>query len=241
VKIALLTFDLDDTLWDVGPVLARAEAAQREWLAAHRPAAVERLDDAALLQLKRELWREHRDRAHDVGALRRALLDALQRRSGYSEADIEAGTETAFAVFLGERQRVVLYDTVLPVLEQLAGRYRIAALSNGNADVFLTEAAPYFEFALSAAEVGASKPDPALFEAALQRAEVPAAAAVHIGDHPEHDIDGARRAGLRSIWLNNRGRQWPPSPDGPPPADAEIRCLSELPAVLAALEASAAD
>jgi putative hydrolase of the HAD superfamily len=49
--------------------------------------------------------------------------------------------------------------------------------------------------------VGAAKPDPAIFEAALRAASVPASAAVMIGDSWENDVMGAQRAGIRPIWF----------------------------------------
>lgn len=237
MSIRLLTFDLDDTLWDAAPVLRRAEAAQHRWLQAHRPAALAGLDEDALATLKKQVWRAQRRAAHDVGALRRALLDELQRRAGYSAAETAAGTAQAFAVFLKERQRIDVHPVALPVLRHLAQRYRLCALSNGNSDVYRTAAGPCFEFAFNAAEVGAGKPAPALFRAALEATGASAAHSVHIGDHPEHDIAGAQRMGMRSVWMNHRGRRWREvAAQGQQPADAEISCLSELPAALEGLE-----
>lgn len=235
MSIAVVTFDLDNTLWDVEPVLERAEAAQWAWLRAQRPAALENLDDQALLALRRQMWRQYSAEAHDVGAMRRHFLDAVQRRGGYSDSEVTAGTETAFSLFLAERQQVDLYDQALPVLTTLRARYRLGVLSNGNADIHRTAAGSCFEFVLLAGQVGASKPDAALFEAAVQAGGVPAEAIVHVGDHPEHDIDGARRAGLRTVWMNNRGKRWDDEASGLAPADAEIGCLSELPSVIAGL------
>jgi len=51
-------------------------------------------------------------------------------------------------------------------------------------------------------DVGASKPDPQMFRAALEQAGVEAAAAVHVGDQIETDIEGARRAGINPILID---------------------------------------
>lgn len=48
-------------------------------------------------------------------------------------------------------------------------------------------------------DAGAAKPDPRIFRVALERLGVPAAAALYVGDHPQHDVAGARRAGLRAV------------------------------------------
>jgi putative hydrolase of the HAD superfamily len=56
--------------------------------------------------------------------------------------------------------------------------------------------------------VGIRKPDPAIFRLAAARAGLPLDGAWMIGDSAEADINGARNAGLRGIWLH-RGRPWP--------------------------------
>jgi putative hydrolase of the HAD superfamily len=55
--------------------------------------------------------------------------------------------------------------------------------------------------AVCSAEVGAAKPDPAIFEAGLALAGAAAGEAVHVGDTPEADVDGARAAGIRAVLL----------------------------------------
>ena len=60
------------------------------------------------------------------------------------------------------------------------------------------------------------------------RAGVEAEYAVHIGDHPNDDVQGAQAAGLRAIWYNPQGKAWPVERA----PDAEIRSLAELPALL---------
>ena len=62
---------------------------------------------------------------------------------------------------------------------------------------------------VSSAAVGAAKPDPAIFEAALALARVAAGEALHVGDSLEHDIAGARAAGIAAVWLNRDGAAAP--------------------------------
>jgi FMN phosphatase YigB (HAD superfamily) len=63
-----------------------------------------------------------------------------------------------------------------------------------------------------------AKPAQAFFAHALAAVGVAAGEAVMIGDGPEADVAGAKRAGLRAIWLNRGGADWPaevaPAPDG---------------------------
>jgi 2-haloalkanoic acid dehalogenase type II len=231
VTIRVITFDLDNTLWDVEPALRRAEEAQRRWLLEHRPGAMEEVDHAALWQLKKALWQAHPEYAHDVSRMRRILLRELQVRAGYAADEAAAGAEAAFAAFLGERQKVELYAEALQVLEALAQRYRLGALTNGNADVYKTDAGEYFDFAFLAEDIGASKPAPDMFHAALARTGAAPHEVLHVGDNPEHDVLGALDVGMRAIWVNADNSAW----EHERQPDATIGGLRELPEAVAAL------
>jgi len=61
---------------------------------------------------------------------------------------------------------------------------------------------PYLNFVVTSEEVGADKPKPPIFLAALDRAGVNASEAVHIGDHYELDVVGARGVGITPILID---------------------------------------
>ena len=112
------------------------------------------------------------------------------------------------------------------MLELLAQNYTLGALTNGNADIYKTDAAEYFDFAFSAEDMGASKPDPAMFQAAIKQTGVAAEHIIHVGDDPDHDIRGARDIGMHTVWVNTQRRAWPGEGDS---ADCEIVTLHQLP------------
>ena len=229
MSIQLITFDLDDTLWEVAPVLENAETALREWLLDAAP----RIGTAGVEQLWRiraELVEAEPALRHRISELRRRVLLRALCEAGYPEKQARTLAEQAFEVFLAARHQVSLFPEVQPTLEVLANRYQLAVLTNGNADVRRLGLADYFRFALCAEELGVGKPDPLPFREALRRAGVAAHQAVHVGDHPRDDIRGAREAGLRAVWYNPRGLPWP---EGEPEPDAQISRLDQLPQTLA--------
>ena len=118
------------------------------------------------------------------------------------------------------------------MLSDLSQEYRLFALTNGNADIHRVGIGQFFEGAISSADVGASKPDPAMFNAALSQSGVSAPGAVHIGDHLYDDILGANRAGMHSIWFNRDGAY---DNDGESKPSAEVQSLSALPDSIARL------
>ncbi len=234
-RIRAITFDLDNTLWDVEPALIRAEQAQSDWLHEHRPGTIEHLDHEAQWDYKKAVWKRHPELVHQISKMREQVLYEMQRDAGYGEAEARTGAREAFAVFLEQRHRVQLYEEALEVLEALAGQYRLGALTNGNADIYKTDAGEYFDFAFLAEDVNASKPAPDMFHAAVARAGVTAAEIAHVGDNPDHDVHGAREAGFHTVWMNGRSEAWPHEL---PRADVEINNLKELPDAVARLAVS---
>ena len=205
MPIDALIFDLDNTLWDVEPVIHRAEHAQAEFLARSYPRIVERHSLESMRELRARLMIEHPGMRHDFTWLRLEAMRRLAREADYPEAV----AEEAFEVFYRARNEVVLYDDVLPALDALCKRWRLFAISNGNADLGAIGLAKFFERSLSAREAGMSKPDPRIFHQLLADARLDAARVLHVGDDPEADVDGARGAGLRPVWLNRAGVPWP--------------------------------
>lgn len=107
---------------------------------------------------------------------------------------------------------------------------RIGIVTNGPADVQrekigLLGIDALADFALVSGEFGAWKPDRAIFDEALRLGEASAAEALMVGDSLEHDIAGARDAGIRSVWVNRAGH---PRRAGDPEPDHEIGDLAAL-------------
>ena len=198
MTLQALTLDLDDTLWPVWPAIRRAEAALQAWLLVQAPATVALHDAAALRLIREAVQRERPDWAHDLSALRRETI----RRALVAADDDPALAGPAFEVFFDERQRVELFDDVLPALARLAARWPIVALSNGNADVHRVPGlGQHFHATLSARELGVGKPSPLAFAEACRRAGTEAACTLHIGDDGVLDVDGAQAAGLQAAWV----------------------------------------
>ena len=223
MTLKALTLDLDDTLWPVLPAIRRAEAALQAWLLEKAPAMVAMHDAAALRLIREAVQRDRPDWSHDLSALRRETI----RRALQAAGDDPALAGPAFEVFFDERQRVELFDDVLPALARLAARWPIVALSNGNADVHRVPGlGQHFHAALSARELGVGKPSPLAFAEACRRAGTEAARTLHIGDDGLLDIDGALAAGLQAAWLRRPSLPHVAQPLGQP--QHVVASLAEL-------------
>ena len=121
-----------------------------------------------------------------------------------------------------------LYEEVPDVLRALhADGYTIGLISNTQRS--LAEFERHFELdglfavALSSSDHGYMKPHPSIFEEGMRRIGVAPAEAAMVGDSVPHDIEGARRAGMRGILVSRSGLS-----RGAPPDVPVIRTLREL-------------
>jgi putative hydrolase of the HAD superfamily len=147
------------------------------------------------------------------------------------EPDVQRLLLGAFAAIADRRP----YAHVGEVLRALARRVRLALVSNtiipGEHHRRTLERyglLRWFECALWSANFGRRKPDPAMIRHVLDALDVPARAALFVGDKLRTDVLAARRAGVRSVHLRRRGAQC----GAEAVADFVIRDLRELPLLL---------
>lgn len=218
--IRALSFDLDDTLWPIAPTILHAERRLQDWLHAHVPEIAADWPSERLRAHRDMIAARRPDLAHDYGAQRRHSL--LEMFDGRPER--ERLVDDAFATFYAARNEVTLYDDAADCLQRVAARFRLASLSNGNADLERIGLAHHFELRLSARDVGVMKPDAAIFAHLCATLDLAPAQIAHIGDDPDLDVLGAKQAGLFAIWLNRDGRAWPHALQ----PDLEVSDLNQL-------------
>lgn len=159
------------------------------------------------------LWGEFNDRDEQFRALhdfvpsyrKNAWTNGLKR---LGIDDPEFGHELG-ETFPKERKKVpILYDDVIPVLDELKKNYRLLLLTNGSPELQQTkltltpELNPYFEHVVISGNYGKGKPDPGIFQYALSLMSLEAKEVIMVGDNLNTDILGANRAGVRSVWIN---------------------------------------
>jgi putative hydrolase of the HAD superfamily len=219
--IRAICFDLDNTLWDVWPVIMRAEQAMYDFLAARYPKTVANLTLEAMRDARAQVVAAHPQMAHDFTFLRQQALRNLAAMHGYPDTLVDE----AFKVFIDARNDVALYEEVVPALTALRSRYRLFTASNGNADLDKIGIAHLFERSIAARHVGALKPDPIVFQKVVEGTDLHISEVVYVGDDPLMDVAGSRAAGMHPIWINRDGAAWPADIE---PAHHAITSLTEL-------------
>jgi HAD superfamily hydrolase (TIGR01509 family) len=207
----LVLFDLDDTLCDYDNALVtRIRYAFEPWFD-----SPEQLEAAVRDQLAASDWEggEH-------------FQDVLTRH-GRDDASV---IDEARARFIEDRYRgLCLFDEALEVVETIAEVMSVGIITNGPSDIQwpkirLLGIENHFPVIVVSGDVGVWKPDPRIFEIALERCGFTAEDAIYVGDSIEADMPGARAAGVRSVWMNRARHPW--HDDQPP--DAIIHSLHDL-------------
>jgi HAD superfamily hydrolase (TIGR01509 family) len=161
-----------------------------------------------------------------VHALAANLEAELGRRAGTAKepADVDRGRRVA-SRFLTDMSAIFARNR--PALESLAARYRLGVVSNfyGNLEAVCRSSglAPLFGVMTDSSCVGAEKPDPAIFRAALDMLHTAPETTLFIGDSLRRDCEGARRAGMGFIWI------------APEEVQADVGRTAAPPSVLAAV------
>lgn len=227
-----VTFDLDDTLWEVDPVIRQANLTLWQWLEENAGTFTQLHKPADLVEgstLRAELLADQPEIAHSMSLVRLRLLEKGLENCGFDAQEAEALAVKAFEVFMRARHEVEFFEHALEMLKALRSEgLTIGALSNGNADVGLTGASDLFDFQYNADKVGTAKPHPLMFERALEHTGLRPEQVVHIGDHPINDVQAARDVGCWTIWVNLPGQEWPEEAR----ADEKVTALDQIPAAV---------
>ena len=238
MPVRCVAFDADDTLWDFTSVmwesLDLALAAGR----AIRPDAVAGLTKERLAAVRDRLVVEERaetDRHVKLSDVRRRSFAVALAENGW--ADVEVAEAMANVYFANRHGEVQLFGDAAAVIDQLAERYVVGLVTNGNTDPERSGLGGRFAFRLSADDVGIRKPDPRIFTMAAAAAPCHPNELVYVGDQPDKDVAAPQSVGCRGVWINRTGEPCPPGIE----PDAVITSLDELPAVLERFDAEEAE
>jgi putative hydrolase of the HAD superfamily len=233
--VRAITFDIDNTLFDLSAVLERAMADAVLELHSHvEPGVADHVDIAHLAQLREAVAEEM---AHERDTHGDWLVEVRREsfRRLVADLGVPNGTEltehVAEAFFRARHGGITLYAGALEALTELRERFTLGIITNGNSSLADTPIRDFFACNIVASERGWSKPDVRIFEAAARELDLEPQHMLHIGDSLPEDIAGAQAAGLRAIWFNPVGLV--NESDVVP--DAEIQRFEELPPLVASL------
>lgn len=179
--------------------------AETQFLAELRRLALPHLT----VELLKESWREVKSAvalaapllSEDVVRWRITALEQLLIKSAVSADKIAPIITQVMAHFVHWRHQINVPLQSIAILNQLAQRYPLVAITNGNVDpqkIGLN----HFSLCLRGGEHGRAKPHFDLFEQTARHFKVRSEQILHIGDNLQTDVQGAIQAGCQAVWLN---------------------------------------
>jgi putative hydrolase of the HAD superfamily len=215
MKYKLITFDLDDTFWNIAPVIIKAEKDTRAWLR-KTVGEIEWGSMSDFMGIREDLIKVMPSLEWDIGLLRKEIYKQKLKNIVPNESERNELINTAYSMFLEKRHEVIFYDGVYDAIEKLSKKYYLGILTNGNADIFKYDIGRFFDFSISSFDVQDNKPNKPHFESAKNKYEnISYEEIIHIGDHQINDVYGAYQLGMKAIWFNNMNNEWDQSFDKP--------------------------
>ena len=241
-KPRALFLDLDDTL--IGRLRPEVVTRTAEEIAALHPD----LDAARLAETNAAVWDAYWPSVEDrrtLGELSGAAvtLEAWRRTLRTCGCADEAVARQAARTFRQQASASYrLFDEVRDLVASARrARIPLALITNGASDTQRDKLSAvgigeWFDTVVISGEVGLAKPDPRIFEVALEALGLGRDGVWHVGDSLAADVAGAKAAGVTAVWLNrSRLRRR----DDDPEPDIEIPSLAELNPLLSAMRGCA--
>ena len=219
-------FDLDHTIWDFD---RNAEETLNEPYETYnlRGLGLHSCDDfiIAYTENNHQLWTDYH-----LGKITKDFL----RAERFSKTFIQLGISPDAVPDQFEDDYVTisptktnLFEDAEQVLTYLKEKYTLHIISNGFKETTLTKMKlsnlnPYFKNVIISEDVGVNKPNPRIFEHALEKANATKEESIMIGDSLEADIYGALNFGMEAIFFNTMKKEKPADVNG------QITHLKEL-------------
>ncbi|MBL7777368.1 MAG: YjjG family noncanonical pyrimidine nucleotidase [Chitinophagales bacterium] len=201
-----LFFDLDHTLWDfeTNSKNALLQIYTEEKL---QTAGVPNFENFynRYKSINDRYWARYHNHAVSKEQVRVGrFADALKE---FNVTDLSIAHRMADRYVELSPKMTALFPLAIETLQYLQKKYALHLITNGFAEVQWIKLEhsglkPFFEHIIISEEVGTQKPDPKIFELAMQRAKTTAVECLMIGDNMNTDIAGARAAGIDQVFFN---------------------------------------
>ncbi|MDP5093050.1 MAG: YjjG family noncanonical pyrimidine nucleotidase [Polaribacter sp.] len=208
MKIQHVFFDLDHTLWDFEKNSdltfhkvfdkQQVQVNLQDFLTVYKP-------------LNREFWKLYREEKISKEALRYQRLKKAFDAVNYTITDALIDTiAIEYIDFLPHFNH--LFDHTFEVLDYLKPKYQLHIITNGFEEIQTKKMQSsnihhYFDKIITSESVGVKKPNPKVFQHAMEITNARKDNSIMIGDSVEADIEGALQVGMKAIHCNFEGEQ----------------------------------
>ncbi|EGU37650.1 hypothetical protein VIBRN418_19258 [Vibrio sp. N418] len=202
--IEAMSFDLDDTLYDNRPVIRKMTQQVNQWFHHHHPISATH-SEQWWLELKMALAEQDNWLYSDLTQWRHRTTAQGLMLLGYSSSQAHQAADDLLQVTLEHRSDFIVPQETHRVMAQLAEKRPLVAITNGNVDLERIGLSDYFSLVLKGGRDGYAKPHADMFVKAQQYLAIEAKRILHVGDHLNTDVAGAKRNGFQACWYNDQG------------------------------------
>ena len=195
--IKVLSFDLDNALYDNAPVIAHAERCSSEFLQAEFEKQGQVFELEAFLSIRQSLLEQNNPAFENLSRMRKHALSILC--GDLNNAEYIAAE--AFSRFIKARSLIRVEPEIEAMLSKLSAKFTIVSASNGNCDIASTEIGEYFDSRWSATDDLRAKPHPEMLQAICKHYSIAPENLLHIGDSEAKDGGSAQAAGAAYFKL----------------------------------------
>ncbi len=199
-------FDLDHTLWDFDSNSKQAllQIYEREKLIERNIPVFENFHQR-YKSINDRYWARYHNGMVTKEKLRHGRFYDTLKEFGVDDSDL---AEVMAQSYLDISPKMTaLFPGAMDVLSYLQQKYKLHLITNGFAEVQWIKLEhsglqPFFEHIIISEEAGTQKPDKAIFDLAMQRANTHAEECIMVGDNYNTDIVGAKRVGMHQVFFN---------------------------------------
>lgn len=202
-KLTHIFFDLDHTLWDydTSSTQALTELYERFQLATYFTSSTAFIK--VFHHVNGELWDQYNKGKVDREFIRTQRFARVL--AGRMEPDLDFTNRMSDFYIEYCPTLPHLMEGTMKVLDALKDRYTLGIISNGFSDTQSVKLKNckidhYFKYVITSESAGSRKPDPAIFQHAMELSNTAVDEVIMIGDNLSTDIAGARAAGWQAIW-----------------------------------------
>lgn len=209
MKYRHLFFDLDHTLWDFDRNSAESITELFDTFRLADTGVTSAAEFSThFIAINRQLWADYDRNIITHGYIRENRFPMVFKSLGVDASLIQADLNAEYLNILPRKPH--LLESAREVLNYLKGRYTMHIITNGFAEIQAVkmdsaEIAHYFTHVITNGLVDAKKPDPAIFNYAMEISGANVAESLMIGDSYGADILGAKGVGMDTVFYNTAG------------------------------------
>jgi putative hydrolase of the HAD superfamily len=210
MKYKHLFFDLDHTLWDFDRNSAECIAELYDTFQLADVGVTSAAEFSHhFITINRKLWADYDKNLIEHAYIRKHRFPLVFEALGVDESLIQADLNAEYLKILPLKPH--LLESAREILDYLNGRYVMHIITNGFSDIQAvkmnsSEIAHYFTHVITSENANAKKPDPLVFQYAMEISGTNASESLMIGDNYEADILGAKSVNLDTVFYNPQGQ-----------------------------------